>query len=717
MAEAGAQERPGWDVLIKRLKGQAAVPPEDPHFQKSETLFNRDLTWLQFNDRVLSEAADPSVPPLERLRFATIVSSNLDEFFMVRVAELDSIARTKPAYRFPDGLKAGQLFAQVREHVVRQKARQGRILSQVLAALRERGIRVDTEFGPRGRLDQAILDELPELDVEMRRSSESLPHLRSERLHIFVSFPGEYAVITIRERQERLHQIRGGSPGRHFVLLERWIAARAHKFFPGREVLEAFPFKVIRDADLRYRPDEEDSLEEQILEAVGRRSRARVVRLEVDSPIYSEGALFLATGLGLTSGSLYRFNLPLDLRTLTRIYAAERRKRMRYPLFTPQIPRPLRRPGRIFELMRSRDILLHHPYDSFDIFINFLRVAAEDQGVTRIYHTLYRTNPGSPVMEALMEAAKRGKRVTVYVEIKARFDELNNLRWASELRKHGVRVIRPMGNFKVHSKATQVFRTEGDREVSYLHLGTGNYHPATARQYTDLGLFTCDEGLGREIAGFFDALIRRRPPTGLSEIMVAPLDMHRRMSKLIDEEIEVQRNGGKGQIIAKMNSLVDREIIGKLYEASAAGVKVDLIVRGICCLKPGIGGLSENIRVISIIDRFLEHSRIYWFRAGGKSKLYLSSADWMPRNFYTRFEIAFPVKDEILGRFIRETVLGAALADNVKSWHLRPDGSYARPLRGPTAKEVRSQFVLESLSKSQYAGTLLEGRLHPPRKA
>ena len=701
----------GWDVL-KKLVGEPrpASSGDAPIMGEADTLFNRELSWLEFNDRVLSEAGDTSVPPLERLRFCTIVSSNLDEFFMVRVAGMSRVARRAPTKRSPDGLTAAQVYAQVREHVVRQKARQAVVLKDILTELRYAGIRVDTDFPRTTPLDRTILQNLPGLGVTMRRVNQPLPHLPSDQLHVFVSFPGEYAIVTVHERHSRLLRIPSKGAGLHYVLLERWLADRAQKLFPDHDVLEAFPFKIIREADLRYRPDDDDTLEEQILEAVGQRTRARVVRLEVDAPAYSEGALFLATAFGLDSASLYRFDLPLDLRTLMAVYQAKYRPKLRYAPVEPRTPHPFRRSDRVFETITRKDFLLHHPYDSFDAVLNFIRRAADDPKVTRIYHTLYRTSMQSPVMEALKTAAKNGKKVTVYVEIKARFDELNNLRWAQDLRRSGVRVIQPFGNVKVHSKVTQVFRREGAVEVSYLHLGTGNYHPTTAKQYTDLGLLTRDEAMGLEVSRFFGALIKRRRPKGFAELLVAPVNMQRETLRLIREETDFQRRSGRGHIIAKMNSLVDRATIAALYEASRAGVRVDLIVRGICCLRPGIRGLSDNIRVVSIIDRFLEHSRAYYFRAGGQEKVYLSSADWMPRNFFTRLEIAFPVKDAALKRYIREAVLGNALSDNMKGWHLRPDGTYMKPRPPAADRQLRSQFILESLAKNHYKDTILSRR-------
>ncbi len=681
----------------------------------SNRFLNRDLSWLRFNDRVLEEAASASVPALERLRFASIVSSNLDEFFMVRVAEIARLARRFPLRRFPDGLTAAQVLAQIRDHVLRQKGRQAEVLQDIFRALDDASIRIYVEF-PAGHaaLDSEIRPRIPEVRYVLRRSTEPVPPLQSERLHVFVRFPGEYAVLTIQEREQRLLELPSHRSVRRFALVERWLAARAQEYFPGREVIEAFPFKLIREADLRYRPDDEETLEEQIAAAVQRRSKAKVVRLEVDAASYSEGALFLATALGLDSAGLYRFALPLDLRTLASLLRLPGYRKLRYAPVRPRVPPPLRKASakRIYDLVRERDILLHHPYDSFEPVVSFIQRAAEDPSVVRILHTMYRTSRQSPIMEALMEAARRGKRVTAYVEIKARFDELNNLRWAEDLRKAGVRVVRPMGGFKVHSKVTQVVRLEQGVERAYTHLGTGNYHPSTAKQYTDLGLLTADTGIGLEVAAYFEALRRRGGPGGFRELLVAPDSLHRQIIRLIREETRIQRAGGRGQIIGKMNALVDPDTISALYEASQAGVRIDLLVRGICCLRPGIQGLSETVRVTSVVDRFLEHSRIFYFRAGGAEKVYLSSADWMPRNFYSRFEIAFPVKDLALRRFIRDVILHLGLNDNVKGWVLRPDGAYERVRPGKAMARVRSQEAFLKLAEQGYRRTILEHRVH-----
>lgn len=704
-------KKAAWTALPR--DGARVKPPASPAAAGPlaiDKLLNRDLSWLNFNDRVLSEAADESVPALERLRFATIVSSNLDEFFMVRVPEIARLARRSPLRRFPDGIRAGQLLAQIREHVLRQKARQAVVLAGVIEALKRHDIRLYSDFTGRVRLDGEISSQLPAIKYILRRSTEAPPPLQSEMIQVFVRFPGEYAILTIQEREARLMELSSPARSRRFALAERWLSDRAKILFPGREIIETFPFKIIRDADIRYRPDDDESLEDQIMEALKRRSRAKVVRLEVDAPSYSEGALFLATALGLDSAALYRFDLPLDLRTLTRICKIKTPRRLRYRPIRPQLPPPLRGQKTLFDSIRRQDILLHHPYDSFSPVVRFLYNAARDPQVTRIYHTMYRTSRDSPIMEALKAAVRRGKRVTAYVEIKARFDELNNVRWADELRRAGVRVVRPLGGFKVHSKITQVFREEDGAEVSYLHMGTGNYHPATARQYSDLGLLTADQSLGAEVALYFDSFSRRKRVPRFKELLVAPGSMHQKILWLIREEMRIQREGGRGHIIGKMNSLVDPDIISALYAASSSGVKIELLVRGICCLRPGVKGLSENIKVISVVDRFLEHSRIYYFRSGGARKIYLSSADWMPRNFFTRFEVAFPVKDPALKRYIRLVILRNGLDDNVKAWQLKSDGTYARVPTPKSGKAVRSQFLFESLARKRYRDTALQHR-------
>ncbi|MBI4676355.1 MAG: polyphosphate kinase 1 [Elusimicrobia bacterium] len=698
-----------WKPLSAFLEAKAGAPAGHaaPIVQR---LYNRDLSWLNFNDRVLSEAADPSVPALERLRFASIVSSNLDEFFMVRVAEIAKIASRTPNYRYPDGLTARQLLALVREHALRQKALQAKFFRDILDTLAKQGVRLVTEFPAAGPYDYDIQARLSGAQAALRRSDEATPPLLSQKIYVFVRFTRGYAIVDLGERENRLVELPPDGKTVVWGLADRWVASRTQSMFPGVETIEAFPFKIIRDADLGYHPDEEVNLEEQILQGIRRRrGESKVIRLEVDAPSYSEGALFLAAQLGLDSAALYRFDLPIDLPALRRIFDAPASTRLRYPPVRPQIPRFYRSQD-VFEIVKSRDVLLHHPYDSFDIVVNFLLQAARDPKVLEINHTLYRTSRESPVIEALKEASRAGKRVTVYIEIKARFDEAANVQWASELRTAGVKVVAPMGGFKVHSKVTRIVRDEAGAETVYVHLGTGNYHPGTARQYTDLGLLTADPALGAETGTYFQALAQRQEPSGYKDLLVAPGNLHTQFMRLIREEIKSQKAERDGRIVAKMNSLVDPDMIEALYDASRAGVKVDLLVRGICCLRPGIGGMSENIRVISVVDRFLEHSRVYCFGAGERQRLYLSSADWMPRNFFTRYELAFPVKDPNVRRFIADVILGKSLADNTKAWELKPDGTYDRVVRAAGAEQIRSQAMFEQLAETQYKGTVLEER-------
>ena len=670
------------------------------------------MSWLSFNDRVLGEAADRGVPLLERLRFAAIVSSNLNEFFMVRVAEAARLARKDPSRRSPDGLSAAQAIVQIREEVLRQKSRQAAVLEDIFNELRRAGITIYSRFaGAQAPFDAEIWEKLKNLRPSVKKSSDPLPELKGDRLHVFVRFPGEYAVISIEERELRLLRLASPEGTAAFALAERWLCSKVHELFKNREVIEAFPFKIIREHDLRYSPDDEDPVEDYIENRSVNKQRSRVVRLEVDAPYYSEGAMFLASTLRLASASLYRFDMPLDLKSMFAVCSLPGFERLKYPPIVPAVPGPFRNVGRIMRILRKHDIMLHHPYDSFDIVVNFLKEAASDPAVTEIYHVAYRAGQRSPVMEILKEAARKGKKVTVYVEVKARFDEENNLRWMKELRAAGARVIPPFKGTKVHSKVTQVVRREGLENVAYTHLGTGNYHYGTARQYTDIGLLTCDKEVGAEVYSYFNSLAAGRPLPRFRKLLVAPVNLSGSVMRMIREEIAFHRRSGGGLIMAKMNSLVDPDVIKALYAASSAGVRVRLLVRGICCLKPGIKGLSENIKVLSIVDRFLEHSRIFYFRAGGGEKLYLSSADWMPRNFYSRYEIAFPVTDPLLKRYVKEVILEGGLADNVKARQLQADGTYNKLKPAPDEKPRRSQFLFVSLARSSYKGTLLEKRL------
>ena len=697
----------GWLSLSQYTKESAAK--SHPATELSDRRYsNRDLSWLTFNARVLSEAANRQVPLLERLRFAAIVSSNLDEFFMVRVSEILKIARRTPSKKFPDGYFPKQVLSGIRESVTQQKADQARIVKEILKVLAKNKIYIHHHFAEHFAHDTQIKERLPDIQIILRPIATPPPFLFGDSLYVFILFPKEYAILRLR-RQDRLVRLEESGIVR-YVLLERWLSTRAKEIFSDKEVLESFAFKILRDADLRFRSENEDTLEEQIVQAVERRRQAPIVRLEADSSTYTEGVFLLASALGVSSSNLYRFNLPLDLSALMKIYNQLDYPKLKYAPIQPQVPRILSGQKSIFELLKARDILLHHPYDSFDCVIRLLEESATDPNVTEIYHTLYRTTEVSPVMESLKKAAINGKKVIVYVEIKARFDELNNVRWASNLRASGVRVIRHIGRYKVHSKATVISRKENDSVRLYAHLGTGNYHPNNARQYTDLSLLTSNQNLVQEAFGYFKALSGRSELPEFKKLLVSPKNLRSEILRLIQNEVTIQKQGGKGRIIAKLNALTDTDIIDALYKASESGVKIQLIVRGSCCLRPGIRGLSSNIEVISIIDRFLEHSRIYYFRAGGERKVYLSSADWRPRNFFSRYEVAFPIEDPSLKKYIYEIILKNALNDNIKSWRLQKDSTYQRTKLIPNAEKIRSQFLFESLSKTFYKNTTLEKR-------
>ncbi len=674
-------------------------------------LFNRDLSWLSFNNRVLDEAADESVPLLERLRFLTIVSSNLDEFFKVRFAELSKLFRKYPTKRLSDGYPLSRVIFQVREEVVRQKNRQAELFNIVMNKLRTEGLMLHYEYSSlNDEIDEQVRKQLPNLNIVIRKLNEPMPELKSETIYIYVRFVDEYAVIGFDTTDKRLIKVEDNDYRLSFVLLERWLLAHIKQYFPGKEIIETFPFKIIREHDLPYEFDD-DSMEGFIEKSRNSGRLPRVVRLEVDSPLYPEGAIFISTILRIDPVSIYRFSIPLNLKSLNSILNYEGFEHLKYPKITPAVPVPFKKPGKIIDIIKKHDVLLHHPYDSFDIVVNFIKEASIDPEVTDIYHVIYRAGEKSELLEYLKQAASSGKNVSVYVEIKARFDEKTNLKWIKELKSAKVKVIPPLRDKKVHSKVTQVVKNINSRKYYYTHLGTGNYHPTTTRLYTDLGLLTSNQEIGEEVHTYFSRLAESKKVPYLRHLLVAPANLRTGILRLIRNEIKNHIKYGNGLIIAKMNSLVDPDIISALYNASMSGVKIYLIVRGICCLKPNIKGISENISVTSIIDRFLEHSRIFYFYANGEEKVYLSSADWMPRNFYNRYEIAFPVYDQLLKRYVKDVILSTALADNVKARILQPDGSYLRVKPAQGEKIIRSQFQFVSLAESSYKGTILESRI------
>jgi len=708
---------PKWLPIKKLASDYASEISYGTAPQVFDRFINRDISWLTFNDRVLAEAERSDVPLLERLFFVGIVSYNLDEFFSVRVAELLRLSKISPKKRYPDALTPQSLALQVRERVLRQKSRQAEILNDLLKMLSEQNIVIYTNFANDDpSLDSEIESHLPEMEIFFSKLSDPMPLIQGTELYVFIRFSDGYAIIGFKKPQERLLELSAKGKTRRFVLVERWLMARAQKLFKNRKVLENFSFRLLRNADIPISLDEDETIESQVIKGVKKRPYSRIVRLEIDSSGYPDSTFFLATNFHLDPASIYRFDLPLKLHFFTsfKTMFAEAAPHLLYPDITPLKPRILKKCRDIFEAISRQDIILHHPYDSFDVVMDFLGQAARDPNVTEIFHTLYRTGTAAQIVRILKTAANNGKKVTVYVEIMARFDEMNNVMHADDLRKAGVKVVNPIGAYKVHSKITLVHRMENGARVCYAHMGTGNYHAQTARQYTDLGLLTKNTDITTEATGYCKMIQTQRPYPKFRHLLVSPVNLHKSIRSLIENEIAYSKKGFQGRIIAKMNALTDTSIIEKLYAASNAGVQVDLIVRGTCCLKPGVPGLSENIRVVSIIDRFLEHSRIFYFRANGEHKLFLSSADWRPRNFLRRYEIAFPVTDSAIKEYLRDVVLHNSVHDTARGCNLRADGSYA-PAQHKT-DSIRSQFLFEQLAKNEYRDTPLSNRNLPKYK-
>jgi polyphosphate kinase len=681
---------------------------------------NRELSLLEFQGRVLEEAEDERNPLLERLRFLAIVGSNLDEFFMVRVAGLKQQIAAGVRDASPDGLTpAEQLDAALRVVAELMRRAKSCFHDKLLPALRQAGIVVldHSELDPHQReavksyFDRVVFPVLTPLAVDPGRP---FPHISNLSLNLAVwirqpSGEERFARIKVPGTLPRLVPVeRPGPPSRvvTFVWLEQVVAANLDALFPAMEVLGAHCFRVIRDADVVIQDLEADDLLETIEESVRRRRFGTVVRLSVDASMPESIRQILTENLEIQGGDLSIEQAPLGLSGLMRLYDVDRHD-LKEPAFLPAIPAALDvgdSDADLFAAIRREDILLHHPFDSFAPVVQFLQAAARDPDVLAIKMTLYRVGRNSPVVEALLEASENRKQVAVLVELKARFDEESNIGWARALEREGVHVVYGLLGVKTHAKVALVVRREGERIRRYVHLATGNYNPATAQGYTDLGLFTADEEIGADATDLFNYLTGYSGKRDYRKLLVAPIHLRQRLEALIEREIAHQSEGRRGHIVLKMNGLADKPITRLLYRASQAGVRVDLLVRGICCLRPGISGVSENIRVTSIVGRFLEHSRVFYFRNGGAEEVFLGSADLLPRNLGHRVEVLFPVRDRGLVRQLHDEVLETYLADNVKARLMLRDGSY-----------VALQPVFEQpLVNSQ--ASLLRRRTEPPRR-
>ncbi|HVZ75435.1 MAG TPA: polyphosphate kinase 1 [Polyangia bacterium] len=715
--------------MARRARKSLAVKPlvvSDPAHAK--LFINRELSWLEFNSRVLDEARDPSVPLLERLKFVSIVASNLDEFFMIRVAGLKQQLSGNVAETPADGLTAAEQLSAISARAHAMVAEQYRVWREEIGPGLERaGVRMlragqlaaEQKATLSGYFSREVWPVLTPLAVD---PGHPFPMLGNRSLNLAILLHREkekvtkrqtvVAVVQVPSVLKRINEVAAAvapvvegapppPPSRFsFMLLEDLIAMHAGDLFPGYRVVGCSPFRVTRNSDLSIDEDEADDLLKTIQKELRRRERGSAVRLELAHDTPAEIVTFLRSVLRLEEDDVYRVDGPLHLADLGPIVSSVGGdlRELRDEPFSPQIVPPLQEYDDIFRVIAQRDILLQHPYESFEDVVEFISEAASDPNVLAIKQTLYRTSADSPIVRALIRAAENGKQVTAVVELKARFDEAPNIQWARALEDAGVHVVYGLIGLKTHCKVSLVVRREADKIKRYVHLSTGNYNPSTARLYGDLSYFTARDAYADDAGALFNLLTGYSSPPSWKRFHVAPIGLQERIVTLIDRETAL---GPRGRIVAKMNALVDATVIKALYRASQAGVQIDLIVRGICCLRPGVPGTSDNIRVTSVVDRFLEHARIFYFENGGKREVYLSSADWMPRNFQRRVEVMFPVDDEELRDRVVGEILGIALADNVKARRLLADGTYERVRPEPGAKLVRSQVRFMELAREK----------------
>ncbi|MFN9299761.1 MAG: polyphosphate kinase 1 [Acidobacteriota bacterium] len=676
---------------------------------------NRELSLLGFQRRVLEEAMDPANPLLERVKFLSILGSNLDEFFMVRVAGLKHQVEAGLEEVGPDGLSAAAQLEAIRPVVNQLMTDARHCLHEVLIpALLAEGIEIvdlaTLDAATRTRLHQYFLEKVyPVLTPLAFDPGRPFPHISNLSLNLAILIRGaggdnHFARLKVPDTLPQLIPIESNGRGRRagaqrFLWLENLIVAHLGELFPGMEVLEAHPFHVTRDADVAIQELEADDLLETIEESVRLRRFGEVVRVKVNEEMPDHILEILVSNLEADWSDVYRVKDPLSFVRLKHLLQVDRRD-LREKSFVPRIPAALdpklNEGADLFSVIRRGDVLLHHPYESFDPVVDLLRKAAADPAVLAIKMTLYRVGRNSPVVDSLLEANERGKQVAVLVELKARFDEESNIEWARRLESQGVPVVYGLLGLKIHSKLALIVRKEGERIRRYTHFGTGNYNVVTAGLYTDLSLMTCDEDLGADATDLFNHLTGYSAKKSYRKLLVAPIDLFERTRQLIEREIEHQRQGRGGHIIFKMNALAHQGIIKLLYEASQAGVKIDLFIRGACALRPGVAGVSETITVRSIVGRFLEHSRIYYFRNGGAHDVYLGSADMMPRNLHRRVETLVPIEDRRLIRQVREKILGTYLADEAKVRVMQRDGTYVRHPRAKEPAAVNAQRIFLS---------------------
>jgi len=675
--------------------------------------FNRELSWLAFNERVLEEAADVSHPLLERLKFLAIFGTNLDEFFMIRVAGLKEQIYSGVTELSSDGLSPAEQLRQIRADLMPLLQRQSSIFNHdVLPALAREGVQIHT-FASLGAEERAEFERdfvdniMPVLTPLALDPGHPFPRLLNRSLNIAFVVTEEVndqretkiAVLQLPSALPRLVRLQRSS-GYHYVLLDDIIRAHAGILFPGFAFQESHVFRVTRDADVEIAEDEANDLITAVAEGIRQRSWGTdPVRLEVgpDMPRFLQN--FLVKSLDLENADVYQTDVPLNLQAFMALMSVDRRKLKDPPFVSRTLPEFSQEGANIFETLKDGDLMVHHPFDSFThSVVTFLQQAANDPQVLAIKITLYRAGGSSPVIAALREAAMNGKNVTAFVELKARFDEENNIAWARALENAGVHVVYGVLGLKTHCKVCLVIRKEGRNVLTYAHVATGNYNLTSSRLYTDFGVFTARQEFERDFVHLFNVLTGYSKYDSWQHISVAPTTLRPRLVRLIRREAEHQRAGRPARIVAKMNALIDHDLIRELYLASQAGVPIDLIVRGVCTLRPGVPGVSETITVRSILDRFLEHSRVFWFENGGDSDVFISSADWMTRNMERRVELMFPVYEPRLRLRLKE-LLDLYLADNVKARILQPDGVYARAAASETPFRVQSHLLQQARRK------------------
>ena len=666
-------------------------------FDKPQNFINRELTWLQFNKRVLEEASDKDNPLLEKLKFISIVSSNLDEFFMVRVAGIKQQVEAEVNKTDPSGLTPREQLEKISEETHQMVKKQYRCLKNILRALTKEHLYFITSkeltWKQRQFIEKYFYETIyPVITPMAIDASRPFPFLANKSLNLAILLQAEKkentAVVQVPSVLPRIIELPQVDSDRHFILLEEIIKLYLDKLFTGFLIKSTAAFRITRNADLFLDEEETDDLLTEVENSLRQRKWGQPVRLEIEANADPRIRNSLINSLGVTEDDIYDINGPVDTTVFMKFSSIDNYDYLRHPILAPQEPEALLGKDDLFEAIKEKDILVHHPYESFDCVVDFVRKAAIDPSVLAIKQTLYRVSGNSPIVKALTQAAENGKQVTVLVELKARFDEQNNIHWARRLEEAGCHVIYGLVGLKTHCKITLIVRQENEEIVRYVHLGTGNYNDSTAKFYSDLGMFTANEQFGADASAFFNVLSGYSEPPIWNKIEAAPLGLRKRIYRLIQNEIEYTTSENPGYIIAKMNSLIDKDLISKLYEASSKGVKIELIIRGICGLRPGIPGVSENITVRSIVGRFLEHSRIFYFKNNGDEKVFLSSADWMTRNMDRRVELLFPIEDTENMKRIKE-ILNITLADTVKTRLLQSDGTYKRV-------DKRKKNILES---------------------